>query len=54
MLARNALKPIEKKLNGVHMMNEERLESINEYSSPGCHSRSANLVSSFTFERELC
>ncbi|KAF8329612.1 hypothetical protein F5887DRAFT_1183719 [Amanita rubescens] len=26
MLARNALKPIQKKLNGVHMMNKERLE----------------------------
>lgn len=26
MLAHNALNPIEKKLNGVHMMNKERLE----------------------------
>ena len=26
MLARNALNPIEKKLNGIHMVNKERLE----------------------------
>lgn len=58
MLARNALNPIEKKLNGVHMMNKERLEKevststlvqilIQEATDRG------NLVSFFTSECQL-
>ena len=58
MLARNALKPIEKKLNGVHMMNKEKVEK--EVSTSTLvqiliqeATDNANLVSSFTPEREL-
>ncbi len=60
MLARNALKPIARKLNGVHMMNKERVEK--EVSTSTLRlvqiiiqeaTDNANLVSSFTSEREL-
>lgn len=59
MLARNALKPIEKKLNGVHMMNKERLEKEESTSTLVQiiiqeAADNANVVSSFAFERELC
>ena len=57
MLARNALKPIAKKLNGVHIMNKERVEK--EVSTSTLvqiiiqeATDNANLVSSFTSERE--
>ena len=56
MLARNALNPIEKKLNGFHMMNKERLEK--EVSTSTLvqiiireATDNANLVSPFS---ELC
>ena len=56
MLVRNALKPIEKKRNGFHMMNKERLEK--EVSTSTLvqiiireATDNANLVSPFS---ELC